>query len=110
MVNSDSENRIYKLGIIDNYVQTEKLNKSVIEEYYNEKLDSLEKYISPNNYKIYIEASYNSLIEWLINKSKKLSKFDETDNIINSYVLDIISKLFSKIDLLRRLSGLLQFE
>ena len=98
VVNSDSENRIYKLGIIDNYVQTEKLNKSVIEEYYNEKLDSLEKYISPNNYKIYIEASYNSLIEWLINKSKKLSKFDETDNIINSYVLDIIIKLFSKIE------------
>ena len=56
MVNSDSENRIYKLGIIDNYVQTEKLNKSVIEEYYNEKLDSLEKYISPNNYKIYIRT------------------------------------------------------
>ena len=72
--------------------------KIKIEEYDCNNLENLEKYLNQINYKINLEKLYSSLIDWLIYKSRKSIGFDETDSIINPYVLDVIIKICIKSD------------
>ncbi len=82
-----------KLDIIENYVIVDK-PKDIKNEFYEDiQMESLEKYFNPISYKPLVDNFYKSLIDWLINKSKKSSVFDETDTIINPFVLDIIIRI-----------------